>query len=62
MRQTSPCPPCPNPACTRPHVVRNGHLAGVRRYHRRSPAMAAGLTEHVWSWEEFLNIPVPIST
>lgn len=25
-----------------------------RRYTRRSPAMAIGLTDHVWSWEEFL--------
>ena len=26
-----------------------------RRYRRRSPAMAIGLTDHVWSWEEFLT-------
>lgn len=25
--------PCPNPACTQPHVVRNGKLNGVQRYH-----------------------------
>lgn len=29
-----------------------------RRYTRRSPAMAIGLTDHVWSWEEFLLFPV----
>ena len=32
MRQTTPCPPCPNPACQQPHVVRNGHLSGRQRY------------------------------
>jgi hypothetical protein len=31
--------------------------ASGRRYHRRSPAMALGLTEHIWSWEEFLSHP-----
>ncbi len=35
MRQTTPCPPCPNPACRQPHVVRNGHLSGHQRYHCR---------------------------
>jgi hypothetical protein len=25
-----------------------------RRYDCRTPAMAAGLTAHVWSWAEFL--------
>lgn len=29
-----------------------------RRYTRRSPAMAIGLTDHLWSWEEFLYFPV----
>ena len=29
-----------------------------RRYERRSPAMALGLTDHVWSWDEFLRLPV----
>jgi hypothetical protein len=29
-----------------------------RRYHRRSPAMALALTDHVWSWEELLHIPI----
>ena len=33
MRQTTPCPPCPNPACRQPHGVRNGHLSGHQRYH-----------------------------
>ena len=26
-----------------------------RRYRRRTPAMAIGLADHVWSWEEFLT-------
>ena len=29
-----------------------------RRYHRRSPAMALGLSDHVWSLSEFLLRPV----
>ena len=33
MRQTRPCPPCPNGACQQPHVVRNGTLSGHQRYH-----------------------------
>lgn len=28
-----------------------------RSYRRRSPAMALGLTEHLWSWTEFLSQP-----
>lgn len=33
MRETTPCPPCPNRACQQPHVVRNGTLSGHQRYH-----------------------------
>ncbi len=29
-----------------------------RRYRRRSPAMAMGLSDHRWSWEEFLHLPM----
>lgn len=29
-----------------------------RRYRPRSPAMAMGLSDHQWTWEEFLNFPV----
>lgn len=29
-----------------------------RRYTRRSPAMAIGLTDHVWSWEAVLRFPL----
>jgi hypothetical protein len=28
------------------------------RYHHSSPAMALGLTDHIWSWKEFLTTPV----
>lgn len=34
---------------------------GVRRYHHRSPAMALGLTEHRWSFQELLTTRIPIT-
>jgi len=34
---------------------------GVRRYHHRSPAMALGLTDHLWSFKELLTTRVPIT-
>jgi len=27
-------------------------------YHKRSPAMALGLTDHIWGWEEFLTLRI----
>lgn len=30
-------------------------LPNGRRYRRRSPAMAIGLTDHIWNWTEFLT-------
>ncbi len=45
MRQLSPRPPCPNPECRRPHVVRNGHLSGHQRYLCRGCGRAFGETE-----------------
>jgi IS1 family transposase len=33
-----------------------------RRYHQRTPAMALGLTDHRWAWEEFLTSRAPTST
>jgi transposase-like protein len=33
MRQTTPCPPCPDRDCQQPHVVRNGHTSAHQRYH-----------------------------
>ncbi len=41
------------------HVALRQEAAGLpngRRYLRRSPAMADGLTDHIWSWEEFLSL------
>jgi len=34
---------------------------GVHRYHRRSPAMALGLTEHLWSFQALLTSRLPIT-
>jgi hypothetical protein len=49
------------PSGSRPHVaLRRPLLEPVdgQRYERRSPAMALGLTDHLWSWEELLRLPV----
>jgi hypothetical protein len=36
---------------------------GTRRWFQRSPAMVAGLTDHIWSIEELLSyVPVPNNT
>jgi hypothetical protein len=37
--------------------VEQAGLPEKRRYLQRSPAMALGLTDHVWSWVEFLTRP-----
>ena len=49
------------------HTFRRAHptlrlpaAEGLRRYHHRSPAMALGLTEHRWSFQELLTIRLPI--
>ncbi len=34
---------------------------GVHRYHQRSPAMALGLTDHLWSFQDLLTSRVPIT-
>ena len=34
---------------------------GVRRSHHRSPAMALGLTDHLWSFQELLTSRIPIT-
>lgn len=42
----------------RPHrALREGPVEGLepRLYRQRTPAMAIGLTDHLWSWEEFLT-------
>ena len=40
-----PLPPCPNPACMQPHVVRNGSSKGRRRYSCRGCGRFFGETE-----------------
>jgi IS1 family transposase len=45
----------------RPHIALRVPLPEPRkerRYEWRSPAMAIGLTDHVWSWEEFLRLAI----
>lgn len=45
----------------RPHRALREAATGLpngQRYRRRSPAMAVGLTDHVWTWEEFLLYPI----
>src|SRR5262249_24227600 len=45
----------------RPHVALRRPLpepVDGRRSERRSPGMALGLTDHLWSWEELLRLPV----
>jgi hypothetical protein len=42
----------------RPHVAlrqKASDLPKGHRYRKRTPAMAIGLTNHVWTWEEFLT-------
>ena len=45
----------------KPHQALRQRQAGLlegRKYLRRTPAMAVSLTDHVWTWEEFLSLPV----
>ncbi len=45
----------------RPHIVLRRLLVAPvdgRRYERRTPAMALGLTNHPWSWEEFVRLSI----
>jgi len=42
----------------RPHPALRELAEGLpngQRYRQRTPAMAIGLTDHIWSWEEFLT-------
>jgi hypothetical protein len=42
----------------RPHLALRRPLSQVPpRYAQRSPAMALALTDHIWSWLEFLTTP-----
>lgn len=33
-----------------------------QRYAPRTPAMALGLTDHSWTWTEFLTMHIPLTT
>jgi hypothetical protein len=47
----------------RPHrALRLPGEDGVRRYHQRSPAMALGLTDHLWSFQALLTAHLPITS
>ncbi len=46
----------PHSALRQPSTAPGGY------YERRTPAMAMGLTDHSWSWEEFLTTKVPVSS
>jgi len=50
------------------HNFQRAHLAlrlpggeGVHRYQQRSPAMALGLTDHLWSFQQLLTTQIPIT-
>jgi IS1 family transposase len=46
-----------------PHLaLRQPVSAAARFYDQRTPAMALQLTDHVWSWREFLATPVHVSS
>ncbi len=45
----------PHPALRQPLAIPD---PAARRYQRRTPAVAVGLTDHVWAWTEFLTHPV----
>ncbi len=47
----------------RPHpATRAPVLAAGRCSHQRTPAMALCLTDHVWTWREFLTPPTRVSS
>ena len=46
----------------RPHpALRQSTDLPGRRYEQRTPAMALRLTDHCWTWAEFLSTPVPVT-
>jgi hypothetical protein len=49
----------PHPALRRPTVGPTRRQD--RRFERRTPAMALGLTDHPWGWDAFLAMPVTIT-
>jgi hypothetical protein len=46
----------------RPHrALRLQACAGVHRYQQRSPAMALGVTDHLWSFQDLLTTRISIT-
>jgi hypothetical protein len=46
----------------RPHrALRLPRVDGAHRYQHRSPAMALGLTDHCWSFQELLTTRIPLT-
>ena len=45
QKEQSGLPPCPNPECSQPHVVRNGSHRGRQRYHCRNCQTYFGETQ-----------------
>jgi transposase-like protein len=45
MSAEHPLPPCPNPDCSQPHVIRNGSKNGRKRFHCRGCGRFWGETE-----------------
>jgi hypothetical protein len=48
---------CQNPACPDQGHRGKGNLAEAGRRQPRTPAMAAGLADHVWTLQEWLTYP-----
>jgi hypothetical protein len=47
----------------RPHpALRVPRTDQRQRYAPRTPAMALGLTDHIWTWTEFLTMHIPLTT
>ena len=47
---------------THPALSQPSSTVPGRRYERRTPAMAIGLTDHRWSWPEFLTTKATVSS
>ena len=43
----------------RPHRALREAGKGLPEGRRYRPAMAIGLTDHIWTWEEFLTLSIP---
>jgi IS1 family transposase len=45
---------------SRDHETLNERIPGLRRYRKRTPAMAAGITDRIWSVGDILQMPVVV--